>query len=135
MSSRYVVRRQGEACSGGIAMYGRQVMVAHQTLRNKDHFLRGASAMAVDFDKFGSLSDPKYREAIVEPLASVRAQTQPELKIAERVAAYNAGDMSKIARIEKCEEERRKWKAYHHKVRKYRARVSKASSSKGNNPS
>ena len=33
-------------------------------------------------------------------LASISVTTQQELKIAERVAAYNAGDMDKIARID-----------------------------------
>ena len=56
----------------------------------------------------GCLSDLKHGEPIVEPLESVRAPTQPELKIAEHVAAYNAGDTSKVAHIDECEEERRK---------------------------
>ena len=67
-------------------------------------------------------------------LASVRALTQQELKITERIAAYNAGDMDKVACINKREEERCEWKAYHRNVRKYRASISKESSSKYNNP-
>ena len=35
-----------------------------------------------------------------DPLASVRAPTQQELKIAKRVAAYAADDMDKVARID-----------------------------------
>ena len=65
----------------------------------------------------------------------VGAPARQELKIAERVAAYNAGNMDKVARIDKREEERRKWKTYHSNVRKYRAAVSKASFSKSDNPS
>ena len=33
-------------------------------------------------------------------LASIRAPNQQELKIRERVAAYNAGDVNKVARID-----------------------------------
>ena len=66
-----------------------------------------------------------------DPLANVRAPAQQELRIAERVCAYNDGDMDKIARIDEREEKRRNWKAYHRNVRKYRAGVCKASSSKG----
>ena len=62
----------------------------------------------------------------------VRAPSQQELKIVERVSVYNAGDIDKVARNDKREEERHKWKAFHESVRKYRAGVSKGSSSKGN---
>ena len=65
----------------------------------------------------------------------VRAPTQQELKIAERVAANNAGDMDKVARIDEREEKRRRWKSYHRSVRKYHAGISKASSSKVNSSS
>ena len=65
----------------------------------------------------------------------VHAPTQQELNITERVAAYNADYMDKVARIDERGEECRKWKEYHRNVRKYRAGVSKESSSKGNNPS
>ena len=61
----------------------------------------------------------------------MRAPIQQELKIAERFAAYNSGDMDKVACIDEHEEERRKWKAYHHSVRKYRTGIFEASSSKG----
>ena len=61
----------------------------------------------------------------------VRAPTQQELKIAERVAAYNSGGMDKVAHINESEEQRRRWKANHRGVRKYHAGISKASSSKG----
>ena len=63
-------------------------------------------------------------------LASVYAPTQQELKIAEYVAAFNAGGMSKIARIDESDEERRKRKAYHHNVRKYHTGAFKAASSR-----
>ena len=65
----------------------------------------------------------------------VRAPTQQELKIAERVAAYNSCDMDKVARIDERDEQCRNWKSYHRSVRKYHAGVSKASSSKGNSSS
>ena len=53
-------------------------------------------------------------------LASVRAPTPQELKASERVTAYDASIMSKITRLHENDEERRKWKAYHRNVRKYR---------------
>ena len=70
-----------------------------------------------------------------DPLASVRAPTQKESKIAERVAVYNDFNMDKVARINESEEKHRKWKAYHRSVRKYRVSVSKEAPSKDNNPS
>ena len=42
-----------------------------------------------------------------DPLESVRDTAQHELKIAERVSAFNAGYMDKIARIDVREQERR----------------------------
>ena len=41
----------------------------------------------------------------------IRAAAQQELKITERVTAYNAGDMDKVSRIDEREEQRRKWKS------------------------
>ena len=41
----------------------------------------------------------------------VRAPTQRELKIAERVGAYNAGEMDKVARIDERDEQSRRWKS------------------------
>ena len=52
--------------------------------------------------------------------------TKHELKIAERAAAVQAGDVAKVAHIDACEEDRRKWKAYHRNIRKARAKASKA---------
>ena len=49
-----------------------------------------------------------------DPLS--RAPTQQELKIVERVSAYNTGDVDKVALIDKREEECCKWKAYHRSV-------------------
>ena len=52
-------------------------------------------------------------EEVVElcgPLANVRAPTQQGLKIAECVAAYNAGNMNKLTCIDEHDEEYRKWK-------------------------
>ena len=66
---------------------------------------------------------------------AIRAPIQQELKIAERFVAYSTSEMDKVTRIDENEEERRKWKAYLRNVRKYRAGLSKASYSKGNNPS
>ena len=78
-----------------------------------------------------------YQDAIREDatelgdsLANVCAPLQQELNIAERVVVYNYSDMSKIARIDERDEERRKWKAYHRTVRKYSASVSKDAFSK-----
>ena len=66
---------------------------------------------------------------------AVRARTQQELEIAERVAAYISGDMDKVARIDEREEQRRKCKSYYRSVRKYHAGISKALSSKHNSSS
>ena len=60
-------------------------------------------------------------------------QLGQELNIAESVAAYNDGDMDKVACIDEREEECRKWKAYHRNVHKYRADLSKESYSKSDN--
>ena len=38
-----------------------------------------------------------------DPLPSVRAPTQKELEIPERVAAHNADDMKKVARMDEHE--------------------------------
>ena len=81
-----------------------------------------------------------YKDTIIEDAMElgdpqVRVPLQQELKIAERVAAYNSGDLGKVARLDEREEERRKWKSYHCSVRKYRAGISKASSSKSNSSS
>ena len=53
-----------------------------------------------------------------------RPPTQQNLKIAEHVAAYNACDMHKVARIDEHDEERRVWKTYILSTRKYRTGVS-----------
>ena len=45
-------------------------------------------------------------------VSSVRAPTQQELKIAERIVAYNTGIMDEVARINEREEDLRRWKAY-----------------------
>ena len=65
----------------------------------------------------------------------VRAQTQHEMKISDRVATYNAGDMDTVGRIDELEEQRRKWKSYYRSVLKYHAGISKLSFSKGNSSS
>ena len=69
-----------------------------------------------------------------DSLSSVLASIQQEFKVVERVAAHNASDMGKIDRMYECDEERRKWKAYHRYVRKYRASISKVASSKYTSP-
>ena len=61
--------------------------------------------------------DTMHEDAMEFGYPLVRAPTQQELKIAERVAAYNAGYIDKVARIDKSEEERCKWKAYDTNVR------------------
>ena len=65
----------------------------------------------------------------------VHAPTQKELKISERVAAYNAGAMDKVSRIDEREEDPHRWKCYHRSVHKYRTGISKATSSKVNSSS
>ena len=69
-----------------------------------------------------------------DPLVSVRSQTQQQL-IVVRIAVYNSGDMDKVARIDQHDEKRRKWKAHHRIVCKYRANISQAAPSKDDNPS
>ena len=73
----------------------------------------------------------EFRDSFV----SACSPTQQQSKIAERAAAYNAGDTDKVVRIDELEQERCKCKVYHRNVRKYRVGVSKASSSKDDNPS
>ena len=73
--------------------------------------------------------DTKREDVTVYDDSLVCIQTQQELKISERVAAYNSGDMDKVAYIDGLEEECLKWIAYHRSVRKYRASISKLSSS------
>ena len=41
-------------------------MIAHNSLCDKHHLLSGATAMAVDFNKFGCLWNIKYGKAIGE---------------------------------------------------------------------
>ena len=66
---------------------------------------------------------------------ALRAPTRQELKISECVAAYNSGDMDKVASFDEREERHRKCKSYYRSVRKYHAVISEASSSKGNSSS
>ena len=70
-----------------------------------------------------------------DPLASVRAPTQQELRIADLFTAYNTDDMDRVARVDEREQEHHKWEAYHRNVRKYRAIVSNSASSKDVNTS
>ena len=70
-----------------------------------------------------------------DPLANVRAPMQKDSKIAERVFAYNSGNMKKVARVDERDKEYSNRKAYHRIVSKYRKNVSKVASSKDNNPS
>ena len=49
-----------------------------------------------------------------------------ELKVSERAAAVQAGDIARLVRIDAREEERRKWKAYHRSIRKAPIKISKA---------
>ena len=51
--------------------------------------------------------------------------TKNRLEAAERAAAVQAGDASKVARIDAREQIRRKWKAYHRSTRKECARLLK----------
>ena len=65
----------------------------------------------------------------------VRAPTQQVLNVAERLAAYKAADMDKVAATDDCEEQFRKWKSYYHSIRKYHACIYNTSSSKDNSSS
>ena len=79
------------------------------------------------------LYEETIREDALEhdnPSAAVRAPTRQELMVAKRVAAYEAGDMGKVARIDGRVEERCKWRKYHCCVRKYRSGVSKGAPSR-----
>ena len=49
-----------------------------------------------------------------------------ELRAAERDASVQAGDVAKVAHMDARDEDHRWWKAYHHSVRKVRAKDSKA---------
>ena len=64
-----------------------------------------------------------------------RAPTPQDLKIVEPVALYSSGDMDQVARIDKREEQCRKWKYDHRSVPKYHAGPSITSSSKCNSSS
>ena len=50
----------------------------------------------------------EYEKEFSDPFARCCAPPQQESKIPERVAAYNAGDMDEVARIDEREEERKK---------------------------
>ena len=52
--------------------------------------------------------------------------TKHELKVAERAAAVQAVDVTKVSHIDACEEERRKRKVYHNSIRKTRVNASQA---------
>ena len=74
-----------------------------------------------------------YKETMCEdsmelgdPLAIVSASAQQQLKTPERAAAYNTGDMDSFAFIHEHEEDLRKWRAYHRKVGKHHAGISRA---------
>ena len=86
-------------------------------------------------DTIRSYKDTIRKEAMEFGSSVVRVPIQQELKNVERIAAYNAGDIDKVTHIDEREEERRKRKAYHRSVRKYRGDISKASYSKSNSSS
>ena len=67
----------------------------------------------------------EYAMMFSDPLLSVSALTQEELKIAECVAAYKAGDMDNVARIDENDKESRKQKGSHRNICKYRVSASK----------
>ena len=84
-------------------------------------------------DTIGLYKDTMLEDAMKFGDSCFHAPTQQEPKIATRAAAYNAGDMDKVTRIDQREEESHKQNGYHRSVRKKRAGVYKASSSKGKN--
>ena len=71
MFLRDLSHHQGEMHSGRIVKLECHVMIVHQSLLNKNHLLRGAAAMMVDFSTFRSLSGLEYGEALGEPFAFV----------------------------------------------------------------
>ena len=52
--------------------------------------------------------DTMREDAIEFGDPAVRAPTQPELKLAERVVSCNSGDMDKVSRIDERDKQRRK---------------------------
>ena len=68
MYSRDPDLRLREARGERIVKPGPQTMIPHQALLNKDKFLPGAAAIAVDFKKFVCLSCQKYRESLNRPV-------------------------------------------------------------------
>ena len=74
--------------------------------------------------------DTMPEDAIEFGYPYVRAQTQQELKITERVASYNAGDIDKVAHMYESEGKCRKTIAYFRRTCTYRSRISKVSPSK-----
>ena len=50
--------------------------------------------------------------------STVRASTQQKLKISERVIAYTADDMNKVARLDERKEDSFKCKPHQHNIRK-----------------
>ena len=79
--------------------------------RGEEHSVRETICLYKDtmFEDVMGFGDPLFRAA-----------AQQELKIAERVAAYYDSERERIGCIDEREKERRKWKVYHHNVRKYR---------------
>ena len=49
-----------------------------------------------------------------------------DLEVAERAAVVQTGDVAKAALIDAREKDHRKWKAYHCRIRKARAKAFKA---------
>ena len=69
------------------------------------------------------------REGMFElgkPGAVQQKLAKHEIKVVERNVAVQAGHAAKVARIDDCEDERRKWKAYQRSLRKDRACAFKA---------
>ena len=56
MSSYNQACHKSDVQERGIVKSGRHVIVAHDTILDKDYVLRGVAAMAVDLSKFGTIS-------------------------------------------------------------------------------
>ena len=68
MSSYNQAYRKGVVQDGRILKSGRHVMAAHNVTSDKDYVLCGATAMAVDLSKLGTISGKKYGEPLNDPV-------------------------------------------------------------------
>ena len=92
-----------KTCSDLLPSYPRWHGLPSGTCRSADLSMapsRGEELDARDIIRLYKDTMRKDAMKFGDPLASVHARTQQELKITESVAAYNAGDIDKVTRIE-----------------------------------